>query len=407
MPHKVSSGLLLMVLGVCLAGLSPSAQQPKREKFGSSLDRLKWDEQKKIAVEVRKRKDTGEVAVDEEPIRIRTLLALFDILVTDQQGRYVTGLGRDDFDVTEDGQSQELATFSLGDNEALPRSIVLIIDYSGSQLPYLSNSIEAAKRLVDRLQPKDRMAIVTDDVVLLTDFTQDRERLKKALDSLKKRAVSQATGRSLQYSALLATLRELISSEERPIIIFQTDGDELGSLRSTAPDAAHAEGAVREFGLGDILDVAEKSQTTIYAVIPGVRLIGYSVEDRLKRAKAAFEHELDSLSRIRPMMGEFMRSSLSSMPDEYFRERAEKRLREQLALAGVARITGGWTEFLEDPDEAAAIYTRILLGINRRYIIGYYPANTESGSRRRRVEITVRHHPEYKVLGRKSYIVPE
>lgn len=51
----------------------------------------------------------------------------------------------------------------------VPRTIVLIIDYSGSQLPFIKNSVAAAKVLVDKLGPKDLMAIVTDDVELLLD----------------------------------------------------------------------------------------------------------------------------------------------------------------------------------------------------------------------------------------------
>jgi len=44
----------------------------------------------------------------------------------------------------------------------VPRSIILIIDYSPSQFAYIKDSIEAAKVLVDKLKPRDRMAVVTD-----------------------------------------------------------------------------------------------------------------------------------------------------------------------------------------------------------------------------------------------------
>src|SRR5215468_5140970 len=94
------------------------------------------------------------------------------------------------------------------------------------------------------------MAIVTDDVALLAPFTKDKLKLKDGLDSLRKRAKSNRFGRSEQYSALLATLKELLGGVERPIIIFQTDGDELGSLRKSsvsplyeAPGAPGATGA--------------------------------------------------------------------------------------------------------------------------------------------------------------------
>ena len=120
----------------------------------------------------------------------------------------------------------------------MPRTIVLIIDYSGSQLAYLKNSVAAAKVLVDKLGPRDRMAIVTDDVEMLIDFTGDKKKLKDELDelldrtTLKTRGVFRRgktlrVGRSMQYSALMATLNEAFDEEDvRPVIIFQTDGDE-------------------------------------------------------------------------------------------------------------------------------------------------------------------------------------
>jgi hypothetical protein len=51
-------------------------------------------------------------------------------------------------------------------------------------LPYLDNSVKAAKLLVDKLGPKDMMAIVTDDVELIQEFTTDKKKLKEKLDKL-------------------------------------------------------------------------------------------------------------------------------------------------------------------------------------------------------------------------------
>jgi hypothetical protein len=134
----------------------------------------------------------------------------------------------------------------------------LIIDYSVSQLPFIESSVAAAKTLVDRLKPNDRMSIVTDDVALLAPFTRDKWKLKDGLDSLRKRAKSKRFGRSEQYSALLATLKELTVSAERPIIIFQTDGDELSNLRNAdiSPSGAEVSALPRdsfkEYSLEDI-----------------------------------------------------------------------------------------------------------------------------------------------------------
>ena len=79
----------------------------------------------------------------------------------------------------------------------------------------------------------------------------------------------------------------------------------------------------------------------------------------------------------------------------------------QSALALLATITGGWANFLSDPSQADEIYSRIFSDINRRYIVGYYPTNKEHDGKRRRISVVVRGHPEYIVMGRKSYYAPE
>src|SRR5262245_47189968 len=289
----------VMMMALCAALVYPfvshlteAQERQRREEFGSSLKRLKWDEKEQKAVETRNgadRADSGEV------IRVETSLAVFDILPLDKEGRAVSGLSKGDFIVVEDGAPQEVASFSLGDGSTVPRSIVLIIDYSGSQQPFIENSVSAAKTLVDKLKPSDHMAIVTDDVSLLVDFTRDKRKLKDGLDSLRKKAKSGRLGRSEQYSALLATLKELVGGAERPIIIFQTDGDELGRLRNSGPAPPGMnvppmfQSSFKEYSLEDIYTTAEKTRTTVYAVIPGVKFVGVSPEERLERARTLFE----------------------------------------------------------------------------------------------------------------------
>ena len=158
---------------------------------------------------------------DDELIKVETNLVIVDVLVVDGQGEMVKGLQKDDFLISEDRVGQEIGTFSLGNSLDIPRSIVLIVDYSGSQVPFLKTSLEAAKVLVDKLNPQDKMAIVTDDVELIVDFTGDKQLLKRKLDSIYNRVkngyfvetefVNGKLGESLQYNSLLASLNELFS----------------------------------------------------------------------------------------------------------------------------------------------------------------------------------------------------
>jgi VWFA-related protein len=393
--------LYVMAVSSCADSPTRAQDKQKREEFGSSLKRLRWDEREQRAVETRKGDERSDSDI---VIRVDTSLAVFEILAFDKKARAVPGLGKSDFIVTEDGAPQEVATLSPGDGSTVPRSIILVIDYSVSQHPFIDSSVSAAKSLVDRLKPNDRMAIVTDDVALLAPFTRDKLKLKDELDSLRRRAKSKRFGRSEQYSALLATLKELTGGVERPIIIIQTDGDELSSLRNAAVSPPGAEPPVmprdssKEYSLEDIYTAAEKTRAPIYAVIPGVRFAGVPPEEHVERARRLFgklfqpQHELGGWGR-----------QLTPTFENYLRSRAQTAHRQQLALAGIANLTGGWAEYLEEPGQAAGIYDRIFSGIERRYILTYYPTNAKRDGKLRRVEIKVRNHPEYAILGKKSY----
>ena len=284
----------LLILGIVLLSFgsfisfaraqTESQEKPKLKHFGSSLDRLRWDKEKQVAVEKTSRAKTPKD--DEDVVRIETQLIAADVLVVDRQGRAVTDLTKDDFVVNEDGQPQQIGHFSVGSDLNVPKSIVLIIDYSGSEIPYLAKSISAAKVLIDQLGAKDRMAIVTDDVELLVDFTGDKRKLRRALDSLIGRIRSGGQGKSQQYSALMAVARELISNEDiRPIIIFQTDGDQIGFLQPPNESGRALPSHVMPFSLNDILFALDKSRATVYTVIPNVRLIGVPPDELPKRTE--------------------------------------------------------------------------------------------------------------------------
>jgi VWFA-related protein len=410
----------LVVVGVCspanrLYGQSQNQQRSRTKTFGESL---KWDTSSRRADNPADKKEKNsadkEVAKDDEVLRLKTTLVTSDVLVLDQQGRAIKGLKPGDFILKEDGQAQEIANFSLGNDAAIARSIVLIIDYSGSQLPYIQTSVEAAKVLVDQLNPKDRMAIVTDDVALLVDFTSDKQELKEKLEFLKKQALSGKVGWSRQFSALMATLKELFDEEDlRPIIIFQTDGDELSRLGRALPYApppsanraqeVAAEFSFKPFTMADVLTQAEKTRATIYTVIPGHQLIGKSQGEQIELMKKQFAARFAAARRE----GKSSLPDANSLPPEVFARQAERVVACQLAISGVAKLTGGWFSFLEQPSQAADIYSRMLSDINLRYVLGFYPSNEARDGKRRKLTIEVRNHPEYTVLGRKSYYAPD
>lgn len=326
---------------------------------------------------------------DDEIIKVETQLARTDILVFDTKGVAVLGLKATDFEVTEDKVPQEIGTFSLGDSEEVPRTIVLIIDYSGSQRPFIKTSAAAAKVLVDKLNPRDRMAIVTDDVELINDFTNDKEVLKKSLDKLAKKANSGDRGRSMQYSSLFAVINEMFTSEDvRPIIIFQTDGDQLFSIKSATSLDQNFSPNQTAFTDKQLMDSIEKSRATIYSVISGNSLLGLSQEEQKQKTQIFIEKTFGKKDKATP---------------EDVAAYANSAFRQQTSMSVIAKLSGGFHEKLETPEQADKVYENILNGISNRYLIGYYPTNQDRNGKRRTIKIIIKNHPEYVVWGRKSY----
>lgn len=414
-----SSLAALVALLICL----PPVARTRAQDFGSSLKRPQADGSRRPG------KDAAPGGAGEEPaeevVRVDTSLVLLDVLVTDRSGEtFVAGLKSADFVVTEDGREQEISFFALGDDaRLLPRSIVLVLDRSNSQLPYLEASVEAAKKLVGQLAPSDEMAIVTDDIQLATGFTRDKKRLRSTLDSLKRFTLEGYRTRSMQFSALLATLRELVPGKRRPIVILQTDGDEVGRL-SGWPPVAGEQLHPYPYAMADVYAEAERSRVRVYAVVPNERLLGLpegEVEARarltLERRRAASLKTKDMWYGMRrlppekasgpPAPSPFKEAALAEGLRE-LREKLERRgvetlVEGQAAAARVAELTGGWASFLEKPGDADAVYARILADINRRYVIGYYPSNKTLDGKLRQTRVEVRGHPEYTVQGRRSY----
>ena len=412
--------ICLILTLLCSTAFSQSQEKPKLKDFGRSLKRLKWDP--KLNRAVTKSKAQNPATGEDDVVRVETNLVVSDLLVLDARGNPVPGLSEKDFAITEDEAAQKVGIFTLGDSTTISRSVVLIIDYSGSQSLFIQTSIAAAKSMVDKLGPSDRLAIVTDDVELIQDFTTDKTRLKKKLGSLLDRFdpnpsffKSRRLGLSKQYSALMATLNEAFNAEDqRPIVIFQTDGDQLKFLRNAPQPLTwpaelqfskrdqkmlleFIEARRTEFSIEDIFRASEKSGATIYTIVSGTQYLGLSQEEQMKRARIDSEREFAQIGT---------RPSEQYMSPAMLRSAVETQVRNQSALAAVASATGGWTMFLETPSQADEIYSRILSDINRRYIIGYYPTNKEHDGKRRRINITVPDHPDYTIVSRRWYYAP-
>lgn len=402
---------------------SNSQEKPKKRELGWSLEKFEKKEKTES-------KETNQNDQDDETIRVSTDLVVSDVLVVNEKGNPVINLTQSDFTVEEDAMPQKIELFSFGANAALPRSVVLIffnVHYSRYDI---ANSLRAAKSLVDKLAPQDKMAIVTCDLKLRLNFTTDKNLLKKTLNNLlNERPEPQSVSRD--YGTLMAVLSEMFDEKDvRPIVIFQTLGNELGILKETdllklpgnAPtmpelrqmrdkkfgktvsgreslkkfDQAYP---IREYGFSDVLKRIEKSRATIYSIIPFMRFVGLPRDEQLRRGVLANEIWLRAQ--------ETDLSTIYRKANEYKEDAVDAHVVGQSAMVQITALSGGLTNFIEQSKDAEKVYDDIFTIIKNRYTIGYYSSNEKRDGRPRRVKIEVRGHPEYKIIGRNSYVAPE
>jgi Ca-activated chloride channel family protein len=147
------------------------------------------------------------------------------VTVTDESGRLVTGLARNDFEIYEDNRPQRVAQFT---SERVPVSLVLALDTSDSMAGRrLSDAHAAVVHFLDELlEPVDETALLLFNhrPLLVAPWTQDRQQLHGRLIDL------YPQGGTAMYDAIGAAL-PLFHERRHPrgALVVISDGDDTAS----------------------------------------------------------------------------------------------------------------------------------------------------------------------------------
>jgi VWFA-related protein len=109
-------------------------------------------------------------------LSVNVKMVLVDAVVRDRAGRIIDNLTREDFRVFEDGVEQQIRNFS---RDALPLAVALVVDHSGSVMPYIDELRRIANRALQQLKPGDKVALFSfaNHTERLVDLTTDRQRI--------------------------------------------------------------------------------------------------------------------------------------------------------------------------------------------------------------------------------------
>ena len=253
---------------------------------------------------------------DQQTPTIKTEVGLVNIFATvrDKKKQIIPSLKKEDFRIFENDHEQKVAFFSA--ETALPVTLGLLIDTSGSEQNRLPAEQEAAAAFLNRVLRKgdEAMVITFDvDVDLLSDFTDDRAQLDRAIRSARINApmVSmtnpgplppESRTRGLRgtafYDAIWTACGEKLATEAgRKALVIITDADDQGSKVRVEEAIEAAERTntvvhillVHDPGFGWRPDIAHK-----IADATGGRVIEVSSEKHLKEAFDQISEELRS-----------------------------------------------------------------------------------------------------------------
>jgi Ca-activated chloride channel family protein len=184
------------------------------------------------------------LAAQQPTFKAGTQVVPLYVTVVDADKRLAPDLGRDDFEVLDNGKPVTLTLFS---NEPEPFSVVAMLDTSGSMTLALDLLKDAAEQFVIRLLPEDRgmLGAFNDKIQFpISTFTSDRDELAAAIKEL-------GFGNSTRlYDAIEAGIQQLREVQGRRVVLVFTDGDDTAS----------------KVGMGKVLDQARADEVMIYTI---------------------------------------------------------------------------------------------------------------------------------------------
>lgn len=145
------------------------------------------------------------------------------VTVTDPLNRYVTGLGKEHFNVFESKVEQSIIYFSL---DKSPISVGIIMDSSGSMGDNMVSARNSVVRFLEDGNGKDEYFLVAfnDRTSVVQDFTAQSKNLQNEL------AISKPNGRTALYDAIYLGLEKMHHAHhEKKALIIITDGEDNSS----------------------------------------------------------------------------------------------------------------------------------------------------------------------------------
>jgi VWFA-related protein len=278
------------------------------------------------------------------------------VTVLDRDGRLVSDLAQNDFEVRDEGKPQPITLF---DNTPQPIRLITMLDVSGSMYGNLPLLRQASDALFKRLRPDDQLRIGSfghDITISPESFTNNPEQLRSALP----RSIAEDAPTPLWRALDQATSAFKEAKDERSVILVLSDGRDSGPIGFRE----------RYVSQGEVIDRARVEDVMIYGI--GMRSRG-----------------------ARPTMPGLGPGGLQAA------------LAADLADPGLAKVAqetgGGYIEIRPSQDLGEA-FAQVADELHAQYLIGYAPPKRDGKVH----DIDVRvNKPALKARARKNYLAPK
>jgi VWFA-related protein len=310
-------------------------------------------------------------------VRIDTNLVTVPVSVLDRDGRFISDLRREQFNVFENGVEQKVAYFESTEK---PFTVALLLDTSGSTFFHLWEIKEAAINFAKQLRPQDRVLIVTFDrlVMLLTEATNDQNVITEVVQR------NANTGFSTRlYDAIDLVIKARFNKiEGRKAIVLFTDGVDTASYLATY------QSTLREVEELDALIYPVQYDTTDFVAAQtrtNATIVTTTINGR----------HFPTRSSSRVTYGNPIASGAGTSIGDY-------KLADQF-LHQLATKTGGRLYAANDRTQLSDSFSKIAEELRHQYSLGYYPQTTLQSGERREIKVRV-DQPNVAVRARDSYV---
>jgi VWFA-related protein len=250
-----------------------------------------------------------------------------DVVITDNNGNYLSGLKKENFRISEDGVPQTISNFDSGTG---PFTIVLLAEYSKLGYGYfLYNARSWAASFLNQIKPQDWIALASFDTRphIEVDFTHDPKEIMQGLIGMSLPFFSESN----MFDAIVDTLDRMRDIKGRKAILLLASGIDTFS----------------RINLNDVMSrLKNENDVSIFAV--GI---------------------------AEPY---FTRYTLS--PDLTY-------LQAQNQLRTFAGMTGGRAWFPRFDQEVPGIMADVAASLRNQYSIAYTPSNSATDGKYRKIKV--------------------